>query len=570
MAKNSRVTKSPKTFVLRIHIVTVSLLLAGLLIVGRLSVLQVKDHQTWLEKASAQQENFEKEEPPRGEIKWRGKDGVLEPVAISKHVPYVFAVPKEVSDPEAAAKTLSQVLGLSGETLLKKFLKADDPYELLAKRLSQEIAEKIKALKLKGIYLAEERIRFYPQNSLASHVVGFVSESEPGKTSGKYGLEAFYDETLRGNGKSKDGSSLILTIDPNIQFEAERLLEESVKKWRGKSGTVIVLEPETGKILALANYPAFNPNEFNKVTNLEYFLNRSTSLRYEPGSVFKPFTMAAGLESGAVTKDTTYYDSGEVRVGDHTIRNAGNSAPKKEISMTRILERSYNVGAVFVSLKTGPDYMRKFLIETLRFEEKSGIDLPGELKNDFANLKSPEAKPLNFATAAFGQGLAVTPIKLTQAFNIFANGGYLVKPYVVEKIVREGGREIVTAPEKSSQVVSSRVLEDLIPMMESVVSGEQGSGKLAHINGYRIAGKTGTGDIPRSDGKGYYLDRVNHTFIGFGPVSSPRATILVRIEEPIGARYAEATAVPVFRDLMKFILSYYGIPPDKPEETIPQ
>ncbi len=570
MAKNSRVTGTLKTFVFRVHIVTVCLFAAGLLIIGRLSVLQVKDHQLWLEKASAQQENFEKEEPPRGEIKWRGKDGGLEPVAISKHVPFVFAVPKEILNPEAAAKDLSQILGLPGETLLKKLLKADDPYELLAKRLSQEVVEKIKALTLRGIYLREERIRFYPQNTLASHVVGFVSENGPGKTSGKYGVEAFYDEILRGKSKSQEGSNLILTIDPNIQFEAERLLEESVKKWRGKSGTVIVIEPETGKILALANYPTFNPNEFNKVTNLEYFLNRATSLRYEPGSVFKPFTMAAGLESGAVTKDTTYFDSGEVRVGDHTIRNAGNSAPKKEITMTRVLERSYNVGAVFVALKTGPGDMRKFLLETLHFEEKTGIDLPGELKNDFANLKSPEGKLLNFATAAFGQGVAVTPIKLVQAFNIFANGGYLVKPYVVGKIIREGGKETVTLPEKSSQVVSSRVLEDLVPMLESVVSGEYGSGKLAHIPGYRIAGKTGTGDIPRSDGKGYYGDRVNHTFVGFGPVSSPRATILVRIEEPIGARYAEATAVPVFRDLMKFILSYYGIPPDKPEELISQ
>ncbi|MBI1974818.1 MAG: penicillin-binding protein 2, partial [Parcubacteria group bacterium] len=337
--------------------------------------------------------------------------------------------------------------------------------------------------------------------------------------------------------------------------------EEAQQKWRAKSGNVIVLEPSTGRILAMANVPSFDPNEFNKEKNLNAFFNHSVSSRYEPGSVFKVFTMAAGLESGAVTSETTYYDSGEVKIGPHIIRNAGNSAPRKNITMTRVLERSYNIGAVFVAMKTGKDFLRDFFLQKFRFEAKTGIDLPSELGSDFKNLESPEGRDINFATASFGQGIAVTPIKLVESFAAFANGGQLMKPYVVEEIQWPSGKIEKIVPKVIGQSVREDTVRALIPMMEAVVHGEYGSGKLAKVSGYRIAGKTGTGEIPFAEGRGY-SERVNHTFVGFGPTSDPRAIILVRLEEPIGARYAEATAVPIFRELMKFILRYYEVLPD--------
>jgi len=568
-------SRASRAFNFRTHLVFIGVLVAGLVIIGRLSVLQVRDHQVWLAKAASQQRRL-KAEPERGEIFWQGKDGKLHPAATFKHYPYVWAVPKEVAEPEKTSRTLAAILGLDEGELLRKLSKRNDPYELIQKRVAEPAVAKIKAENLKGIQISEEKTRYYPFGELASHVLGFVAENESGWYEGKYGVEAFFDKILNGNSAELRGelvplskssaADIVLTIDPNIQFEAERLLEASFNKWRAKSATVIVMESQTGRILALANQPTFDPNEFGKVKNLENFLNRSISLRFEPGSVFKPFTMAAGLESGAVTPETTYYDSGVVQVGGYDIKNAGNSAPKKQITMTRLLERSYNVGAVFVATKTGADYLRQFFLERFGFEEKTGIDLPGEIKGDLANLKPPEGKPVNFATASFGQGVAITPLKLIQAFNVFANGGYLLKPFVVDRIIGSDGKISVTEPQRLRQVVSRQTLEGLIPMLESVVSGEHGSGKLARLAGYRIAGKTGTGEIPYENGRGYYPDRVNHSFVGFGPISAPRVTILVRLEEPIGAKYAEATAVPVFRDLMKFILNYYGIPPDNPEE----
>lgn len=571
MAKALRT--SPRGFFTRIHVVTVCILVAGLIIVGRLSILQIKEHETWLAKAASQQQVLLKEEVERGEILWMGKDRLLQPAASNTHFPYVWAAPKEIENFERAAKALTPLLGIAEDALLKRLAKPGDPYELLAKRVPAEIVNRIQELGLKGVYVSEEKQRFYPAETLASHVIGFVAEDESGKIAGRYGAEAFYDDTLQGKNNARRqasrirvGSKLVLTLDPNIQFEAERLLKASVQKWHAKSATVIVMESHTGRILAMANQPTFNPNEFNKEENLEHFINRAVSFRYEPGSVFKPFVVAAGLESGAITKDTTYFDSGEVEIDGYTIKNAGNSRPNKLITMTRFLEHSYNLGAVFVATRVGPDYMRKFLVDILGFEEKSGIDLPNEVKNDFSNLEPPEGKRINFATAAFGQGIALTPLKLLQAFNVFANGGYLLRPYVVERVISPDGKETITEPKRLRQIVSRRTLDDLIPMLESVVSGEQGSGRLARIKGYHIAGKTGTGEIPFEHGRGYYETRVNHTFVGFGPTSNSKVTILVRIEEPIGVRYAETTAVPVFHDLMKFILNYYGIPPDKPEE----
>jgi len=588
------VTKSsstfPKGFVFRVHLVTICIFAAGLLIIGRLSILQVKEHRTWAAKAASQQQKNEVREADRGSILLQDKEGRLQPAATDKHFPYVWANPSKVKDSEGVASILAPLLEIPKDELVRKLSKKQDPYELLAKRIPEAHISEVKNLKLDGVAISEERDRFYPGELLASNVIGFVSEDESGARKGNYGVEAAYDKVLRGGSGSayasagafsfrgktsasdSAGSNVVLTIDPNIQFEAERLLQSSMEKWRAKGGEVIVLESRTGKILALASHPTFNPNTFSKEKKFEVFLNRAVSLLYEPGSVFKPFTMAAGLESNAVTPETTYYDSGEVRFSGYTIRNAGNAAPKKEVSMQRILERSYNVGAVFVAQRViqteGEEYFKRFLLQLLGFDEKSGIDLPSEAKNDFRNLKPPEAKPINFATAAFGQGIAVTPIKLAQVFNAFANNGYLMRPYVVDKIIQSNGKVIVIEPERVRQAVSPKTLEALTPMLESVVAGEQGSGKLARIKGYRIAGKTGTGEIPLEHGRGY-SDKVNHTFIGFGPVSYPKATILVRLEEPIGVRYAEATAVPVFRDLMKFILNYYGIPPDKPEEIEP-
>lgn len=542
----------------------------------------MKSHSEWLAKAAYQHRVMEKVLPERGEIFWRSKDETLQLAATNKNFPIIYAVPKEIDRPEEISAILGKILGIQPEILYRKLSKADDPYEILMRKVPPETIQDIISLGIKGVYVGNERGRFYPGWKLGSHILGFVGANNAEELAGRYGLEAKYEDILRGKplkfegirdagGKiifslgdktTEAGAKLILTIDPQIQFEAERLLGESVEKWRAKSGNIIVIEPKTGRLLAIANTPSFNPNEFPKEKNFEVFLNQSVSSRYEPGSVFKPFTMAAGLETGSIKPETTYYDSGQVRIGPHIIKNAGDSAPGREITMTRVLERSYNVGAVFVAMKTGASFMRDFLLNRFKFEEKVTIDLPSEIKSDFKNLKPPEGKEINFATASFGQGIAVTPIKLAQAFAAFANGGKLMRPYLVEEIHWPGGNQVEVKPQEMGQAVSQETIEKLLPMLEAVVQGEYGSGKLARIPGYRLAGKTGTGEIPYENYRGY-SERINHTFVGFGPTNDPRILILVRLEEPVGARYAEATAVPVFRDLMNFILQYYEIPPNE-------
>lgn len=579
MAKLPRLKSN--SLLARVYILNFLFLLVSQLVLARLFLLQVKEHPVWLAKAASQYQNLETALPERGEIFLQNKDGTPQAAATNINFPFAYAVPKEIVKPEEASAIVSRILNLEPAAIFQKITKPNDPYEVLKKKISQQQVQDIKALKLKGIYISEERGRFYPGGRLAAHVIGFVGEDSAGTVAGRYGLEAGYQNVLGGipaqfggirsmlgqiifgsrKSVEKPGANLLLTIDPQIQYEAEKLLRQATDKWHARGGNIIVLEPKTGRVLAMANTPDFDLNEFAKEKDLGVFLNQAISARYEPGSVFKAFTMAAGLESGAVTPDTTYYDSGEVKFGSKVIRNAGNSAPKRQITMKQILERSYNVGAVFVAMKTGAEFMRDFLLNRFRFEEKSGIDLPGELISDFNNLKSPRADDINFATAAFGQGIAVTPIKLIQSFAVFANGGREMRPYIVEEIDYPDGRVERIAPKVVGQPVSRETIDKLLPMLEAVVESDNGSGKLGRVSGYRIAGKTGTGEIPYANSRGY-SNRVNHTFIGFGPVSDPRAIVLVRLEEPIGRPYAESTAVPVFQELMKFILQYYAIPPD--------
>jgi cell division protein FtsI/penicillin-binding protein 2 len=552
----------------------------------RLYGLQITQYAKYSGKAMAQQAELVPFQPERGEILARDKTGSIHTLAINKRFFEIGINPSQISGSlEEIALALSQALDLSYQEVYEKISRQDDPYEILVKHVPEETAALANSLGIDSLVIKEQRFRYYPNNSLASHVLGFVGFDNASQT-GKYGIEEFYNELLGGKtidptdyqnlvkaGSLKDfqkvygssGASLVLTIDPIVQKEAERLLIQEVNKWDAQSGNVIVLDPRTGKILAMANAPAFDPNNYAKEKNLSVFMNGAIALRYEPGSVFKPFTVAGGLLSGKITPQTEYYDSGEVKVDDKIIRNAGNSSPNKMVSISLFLQRSYNVGAVFVETAMGDSFFKDFLLKNLKFQEKTGVDLPGEVLNSFANFFPPEGRRINFANASFGQGIALTPLKLIQEFAALANHGTMMRPFIVDEIRYADGKTDYHEPEKIGQVLPTKVTNDLIPLLEDVVSAEKGSGKLARIPGYRVAGKTGTGDIAKQDGTGYYANKINHTFVGFAPASDPRLVILTRIEDPKGVKYAEATAVPLFQKIMKFALDYYGIPPDAVE-----
>lgn len=560
---------------IRIYILCLAAVLGGAAISSRLFFLQVNKGEYFLAQAESQHQFSKVLSARRGEIFAQNKFGEFFPLAINKDFDVVFVVPKEIKNPEDLAVRLSAILKINQSEILAKISKPDDPYELLKKKLTPAEVDALKDLKASGVYLAKESGRFYPSDNLASHILGFTIQKQTDEIFGQYGLEEYYNEILAGKpgffegdkdaqgywifgprGKNvtppQDGANLILTIDFNIQMEAEKLLAEASQKWQTSEGTIIVMEVQTGKILALANWPSFNPNEYNK-EKVGVFLNAATQTIYEPGSVVKAVTMAAGLDAGAVTPETTYDDKGELKFGGYTIKNFDGKG-RGVVNMIKVLEESLNTGAVFVQQKLGKDLFREY-IRAFGFDEKTGVDLPAEVKGKISGLSGKQ--DINFATASFGQGIAVTPLELIRAVGALANGGKIMRPYVVEKIDYGNGRIEEIAPRVQRQAISGQSSAKISAMLTSVV--KNGQAKRAQVPGYLVAGKTGTAQIP--DGQGGYSNEVIHNFIGFAPAMDPKFAILVKLDKPKGVRWAEGSVGPVFRDLTKFILDYYQIPP---------
>ena len=525
----------------RINLVFILFISFSAVLLGRLFFIQVIHNDFY--KALAQGLTFPATgiQAERGEIFL--KNG--ESLAINKNFPLVFAVPPKVSDAEKTAQILSEILRLDKNFILEK-LKADSLYSLIKNKLTQEETELIKNSKLAGIHLGEERLRYYPQESLASQVVGFLGA----QGSGQYGLEEHYDEILKGTGK---GADLTLTLDYNIQFTAEKLLEKAKENLNIEDGQIIVIEPNSGKILTLANFPNFNPNKYQEYTlqksDLEIFQNGATQKIFEPGSVFKPMTMAAALNEGKITPQTIYEDPGEIKIGGYEIYNYEQRKYPGEISMIEVLEKSINTGAVFAEKQLSHESFLQY-IEKFGFFEPSGIDLP-EIYSE--NKEFKKGYEINFATASFGQGIEMTPIQLARAYSVIANGGELVRPYLVEN----GNVE-----DEPQQVISQKTSSQLAAMLISVV--ENGFAKKARIPGYYIAGKTGTAQISFSAlgiKKPGYSEKTVQSFVGWLPAFNPQFLILVKLNDP-ETKTAEYSALPIFHDLAEFIIRQYQIPPD--------
>lgn len=547
-------------------------------LLGRLFVLQVVYHKEYAELASRQQGVREEFFSERGGIFAKDKNGNAIPLALNKTEKTLAVSPKDVNNPEGLADTLQGLMDIKKEVLLDKFSKRDDPHEILLKNVDSEIAEKITGLNLEGLFFEETKGRIYPQKSVGAQLIGFVSK-ENQEMEGKYGLEKFYDKDLSGIrgilegvkdgagfllalgrriiNPSQNGADLILTVDFNIQLKAEEVLNSVKDKWGANSGGILVVEPKTGKILAMAGNPSFDPNTFSKEKDFSVFLNPLTESMYELGSVMKPVTMAGALEEGLISPDTFYEDKGEVKIGGYTIKNFDGKAYKSQ-TMTQVLEKSLNTGAVYVSRLLGKEKQRRYL-EDFGFGKKSGIDVPGEVVGDISNLD--DGRDIDFATASFGQGIAVTPLQMAMSIAAIANGGKLMKPYIVEKVVDGSGNEFKKEPEVVRQVVSASTAEKLTKMLISVV--RSGYENRAGVKNYFVAGKTGTAQIPKSDGRGYDPDRVIHTFVGYAPAFNPRFLVLLQLNEPKGNRFAANTLTPAFHDLAEYILNYYEVPPDE-------
>lgn len=487
----------------------------------------------------------------RGEIFLQDRFAARTPLAMNKDFYTITADPRHVADKEASARSLSEILGVPYESVMTKLSKENDPYEVLATKVASEVAERIMKFELAGIHFEATRGRYYPYQRMASHITGFLGVREDVRV-GQYGLEGFYDDALGGGG---DVEKLILSVDPNVQFKAEEALRHVIEKWEASAGSAIVMDPTTGKILAMANYPEFDPNEYAKTENASFFVNTSVSGQFELGSVFKPIVMSVGVNEKAVTPDTTYEDTGQVSISGYTIRNFDGKAHGVK-TMTEVLESSLNTGLVFVQQKIPKETMRTYIAQ-FGFGAKTGIDLQGEAKGDVSNLRKD--KDLEFATAAFGQGISMTPLQMITAFSAIANKGVLMRPEIVDKKAMRSGEEIAVEPAAVRQVITPDTASALTKMLVSTV--ENGYDK-AKIKGYFVAGKTGTAEIPDQATGKYLTDETLHTFVGYAPAYHPRFTVLIKIDKPKGVRFASSSLAPVFAEVMSYLLTYYEVPPD--------
>lgn len=501
--------------------------------------LQILQNDYYLKKAEAQGEISRELELRRGEIFFTDRYDKKIPAALNKDYPVIYAIPKEIGDAEEVFANLKFILGKALPESIKAALSnKEGRFRMVVDRATKDDLRAISGSKIVGIYAGVKQHRFYPFDGLASHVLGFVGISESkSDPSGIYGIESLYDDPL------SRGEDVELTIDKNIQTHAEEILKSLAEKFNATGGTIIVEEPETGKIIALANIPGFNPNVYGEHP-LKNFLNPAVQNVYEPGSVFKPFTMAAGIESGKLTPETTYYDTGRVTLNGKTITNWDHKA-YGEITMTNVIERSVNTGAVHAESLVGHSDFYNFL-RRLGFGSKTGINLPNEVSGSLKNLERKGARAIDFATASFGQGTAVTPMQLVNAFSSIANGGFLMRPYVSK----------FEKPEVIGRSMKEETARRVTEMMESAVAKAQ----VAKVASYRVAGKTGTAQIPDFV-LGGYTEEYIHSYVGFAPATNPRFVALLKLDRP-NAVLAGQTVVPAFRQLAEYILTYYNISPD--------
>lgn len=570
----------------RIGLIMILMGIFVLLIFARLVYIQVVRNKYYSEKATSQQSRKFVIAARRGEIYVQDGNNELYPIALNQESYLLAADPKFIKDPEDTVKKLEGFLGGADTTQLKDRLgDKDSRYVVINKKVSANDATKIKDMKIAGVILSPKEDRNYTEAEMFAQLTGYLNDE--GK--GQYGIEQGKNNELAGTDgvsravtdslgvpitsnentiiKPMDGSDVVLAIDRNVQAMAYNAIEKAVATNKAVSGSVVIMDPKTGAIKAMVNYPSYDPNNYSSVPASEYykFANSSVSSTFEPGSGFKVITMAAGLNEGKVTADTKYEDTGEVQVDDRTIKNA-NDRKYGLSNMTDVIQKSLNTGIVYVLKQMGGDpnkinsQGKKLLYDYIKkfgFGEKTGIDLPSEPKGFVRDASSYD---VDYANISFGQGLTVTNVQLVNAVSAIANGGTLYRPYVVDKLINEKGEVNQTKPSIiNSNVISSQTAARLSEMMEQVV--QKGSGWPTRMKGYRIAGKTGTAQVPKEDGTGYEEDKNIGSFVGFAPVEDPKFVMLVRVNYPKVDGFAEKTAVPTFAEITKQLFMYYQIAP---------
>ncbi|MFQ5854496.1 MAG: peptidoglycan D,D-transpeptidase FtsI family protein [Anaerolineae bacterium] len=539
----------------RLVMLATALLAAALLITGRLAYWQVIIQDGILAGDASPIQTLA---PRRGAI----FDRRGYPLAVELYTYTISASPNQIDDPAETARQLARWIDLPMEDIWNTIRDPEQRYALVARNVDAATGEGIMALNLPGVELTIEPQRSYPNSALAGHLFGFVNQ----ESVASFGLEEYYDRELSGRQGSwggevlqhrlvpaRAGYDLVLTIDRVIQAAVEEKLAALVDQYSAIGGTVVVMDPNTGAILAMASYPPFDPNRY-ATTPEDRWANPAIAAQYEPGSVVKVLTVAAGLDAGVIAPDSTYEDVGATEYGGAKIRNWDHIA-HGTTTIARMLQLSLNLGAVHIADALGRDrfydYMRAFGLG-----QPTGIDLAGESPGLLRTPHHHTWYPADLATNSFGQGVAITPLQLTVAVAAIANGGTLIKPYVVDRIM--DGKTVVrqTRPTAIRQVISQQAAEDTTDLMISVVENEvQG----AIVPGYTVAGKTGTAQIPVRGG--YDARGTIASFVGFTPADDPQFIVLVKLDRPDLDRGAW-TAAPLFREIAVELVQLLDIPPD--------
>ncbi len=562
----------------RLQVLLFIVIILSVATIVRLFYLQIVKGEEYLSKAKKQHALVANLQAKRGEIFLSNSDGTKYPLAINRKYLNVYAVPSAIStttDCLEMSKQLAKILDMDEEILYHRLSRRKAVYAPIKTKLNDKEIDQIKKLNYQGINFSKETYRYYPDENISAHVVGYVGYHKD-KLVGNYGLEGYWQKELAGepavmkaekdtggniivigennNQTAIDGQDLYLTIDEAIQHFSCEELKKSTEEYGAVSGTVIVLNPKNGDILAMCNYPDFNPNKYSKVNDISVYNNNAIFSAYEPGSVFKAVTMAMGLDLELVSPKTTYLDTGGYEVEDYIIRNSDNKAHGRQ-TMVQVLDESLNTGAAFVAEKVNRQRF-KIYAQNFGFGQKTGIELDSEVAGDLSNLD--RRGKVYLATASYGQGITVTPIQLIMAFGAFANGGYLYKPRIVKKMVDSNGQIKEFPPQLIRKVISERTAKQVSAMLVSVV--ESGHATLAKVDGYYLGGKTGTAQKAKRGG--YSRDNTIHTFIGFGPARDPQFVILTKFDAPQRA-WSALTAAPLFSKISKFILDYYKISPER-------
>ncbi len=544
----------------RLWILVIGLALITLIVVMRLVSFQVVQDEELAELGRSIQNRSIVARPDRGII----YDRNMAVLAGNGNDYQVGASPSLITDAEEIATALSPILQEPRHELLLK-LKSERPFELLAGRISPDAADAIRDLPYNGLQIDPLPRRVYPQGQLLCHILGYTDFDGNGGA----GLEGYYNSQLAGKAASaninisplttqtsviaREGADLILTIDRTLQYAVEQHLERAMAEYIADSGTIIIMDPRSGAILAMASKPCYSPYDFYEAEE-ELLLNPAVSKQYEPGSVMKLITMASALDSGTVTPQSTYYDSGVIVLGGYPLYNWDRSA-RGTIDMTGLLGYSLNVGAATIASWMGPDTMYNYF-QRFGFGRPTGIDLMAEASGQMPLPGSSIWTETNIGTNAFGQGLATTPLQMISAVSALANKGYLMQPYLVQE-VRGDGQISRHEPTVLSRPISEQTANQVTAMAINAVRTEVFG---AQVEGYTVAGKTGTAQIP--EGGIYHPTDTIGSFIGWLPADNPEIVVLIKLDRPKASPWGSMTAAPAFAVMVDEIVSLLDIPPD--------